>query len=129
MLTLHGPFRILVEHVHLASTMIQAVFPGGRGGVRLQGIQLASAMRLRSLAIDTGAGKEKLCKEVGGAQHFIESRKVENVAREVVRICDRISAHGVFVTAVQSYPSSVSYFFKQKINSTLTSSMVDVDKT
>ncbi|KAI0582645.1 hypothetical protein TUN199_06668 [Pyrenophora tritici-repentis] len=136
-----------------------AVFPGAGGGVGLQGVQLASAMGLRPVAIDTGAEKEKLCMEVGRAEHFIDFKKVENVAEEVIRTCGGIGAHGVFVTAVQSYPSSISYlgkrvggkvmcvglppagtqhidvdpnqmcFFKQSVHGTLVSSMADVDKT
>ncbi|KAH6625683.1 chloride channel [Boeremia exigua] len=135
-----------------------AVFPGAGGGVGMQGVQLAKAMGLRAVAIDTGADKEKLCKDVG-AEEFIDFKKVENVAEEIIRICDGIGAHGVFVTAVQTYPSSVSYlggrvggkvmciglppagtqhidvdpnqmcFKKQSIHGTLVSSMADVDKT
>ncbi|EUC44875.1 hypothetical protein COCMIDRAFT_96959 [Bipolaris oryzae ATCC 44560] len=136
-----------------------AVFPGAGGGVGLQGVQLAKAMGLRAVAIDTGEDKKKLCLEVGGAEHFIDFRKVENVAEEIVRLCDGIGAHGVFVTAVQSYPSSISYLGsrvggkvmciglppagtqhidvdpthmcmrKQTITGTLVSNMADVDKT
>ncbi|KAJ4333254.1 chloride channel [Didymella glomerata] len=135
-----------------------AVFPGAGGGVGMQGVQLAKAMGLRAVAIDTGDDKEKLCKEVG-AEEFIDFKKVDNVAEEIIRICDGIGAHGVFVTAVQTYPSSVSYlggrvggkvmciglppagtqhidvdpnqmcFKKQSIQGTLVSSMADVDKT
>ena len=136
-----------------------AVFPGAGGGVGMQGVQLAKAMGLRPVAIDTGADKEKLCLETAGAEHFIDFAKVSNVADEVVRICDGIGAHAVFVTAVQVYPSSVSLlggrvggkvmciglppagtqhididpnqmcFKKQGVQGTLVSSMADVDKT
>ncbi|KAF1357752.1 hypothetical protein EJ07DRAFT_167397 [Lizonia empirigonia] len=135
-----------------------AVFPGAGGGVGMQGVQLAKAMGLRAVAIDTGDDKEKLCRDVG-AEEFIDFKKVDNVAEEIIRICDGIGAHGVFVTAVQTYPSSVSYlggrvggevmciglppagtqhidvdpnqmcFKKQSIQGTLVSSMADVDKT
>lgn len=135
-----------------------AVFPGAGGGVGMQGVQLAKAMGLRAVAIDTGDDKEKLCKDVG-AEEFIDFKKVGNVAEEIVRICDGIGAHGVFVTAVQTYPSSVSYLGsrvggkimciglppadkfhidvdpnqmcarKQSIQGTLVSNMADVDKT
>lgn len=135
-----------------------AVFPGAGGGVGIQGVQLAKAMGLRAVAVDTGSDKEKLCKEVG-AEEFIDFKKVGNVAEEIVRICDGIGAHGVFVTAVQSYPSSISYLGgrvggkvmciglppagqlhidvdpgqmclkKQSVQGTLVSSMADVDKT
>ncbi|KAF2819311.1 hypothetical protein CC86DRAFT_460461 [Ophiobolus disseminans] len=136
-----------------------AVFPGAGGGVGMQGVQLAKAMGLRPVAIDTGGDKRKLCIDTSGAEEFIDFKKVENVAEEVVRICDGIGAHGVFVTAVQSYPSSVSYlggrvggkvmciglppagayhidldpsamcFKKQSVQGTLVSSMADVDAT
>lgn len=136
-----------------------AVFPGGGGGVGIQGIQLAKAMGLRPVAIDTGEDKRKLCIETAGAEEFIDFKKVDDVAAEVVRICDGIGAHAVFVTAVQTYPSSISYlggrvggrvmciglppagtqqitvdpnqmcFKKQGVQGTLVSSMADVDKT
>ncbi|KAH6877599.1 chloride channel [Alternaria rosae] len=136
-----------------------AVFPGAGGGVGLQGVQLAKAMGLRAIAIDTGDDKQKLCMETGGAEHFIDFKKTDNVGEEVVRLCDGIGAHGVFVTAVQTYPSSISYlgnrvggkvmciglppagtqhidvdpnqmcFRKQSVQGTLVSSMADVDKT
>ena len=53
-----------------------AVFPGAGGGVGLQGVQLAKAMGLRAIAIDTGDDKQKLCMETGGAEHFIDFKKV-----------------------------------------------------
>jgi D-arabinose 1-dehydrogenase-like Zn-dependent alcohol dehydrogenase len=136
-----------------------AVFPGGGGGVGMQGVQLAKAMGLRAVAIDTGADKKKLCTETAGAEEFIDFKEVDNVAEEVIRICDGIGAHAVFVTAVQSYASSISYlggrvggqvmciglppagtcrievdpnqmvFKKQGIKGTLVSSMAHVDKT
>lgn len=135
-----------------------AVFPGAGGGVGIQGVQLAKAMGLRAVAIDTGDEKEKLCKEMG-AEAFIDFKKVDNIAEEIVRICDGIGAHGVFVTAVQTYPSALSFlggrvggkvmciglppagqyhididpnvmcFKKQSVEGTIVSSMADVDKT
>jgi D-arabinose 1-dehydrogenase-like Zn-dependent alcohol dehydrogenase len=136
-----------------------AVFPGAGGGVGIQGVQLATAMGLRPVAIDTGDDKKKLCLETGGAEEFIDFKKVEDVAAEVVRICDGIGAHAVFVTAVQSYPSSISLlgnriggkvmciglppagqfhidvdpnhivFKNQTVTGTLVANMADVDKT
>ncbi|KAF2015546.1 hypothetical protein BU24DRAFT_441206 [Aaosphaeria arxii CBS 175.79] len=136
-----------------------AVFPGGGGGVGMQGIQLAKAMGLRPIAIDTGEDKKKLCIETAGAEEFIDFKQVSDVAAEVIRICDGLGAHAVFVTAVQSYPSSISLlggriggrvmciglppagtfhidvdpnqlcFKKQGIEGTLVSNMADVDKT
>jgi len=136
-----------------------AVFPGGGGGVGMQGLQLAKAMGLRPVAIDTGADKKKLCMETAGAEHFIDFKETPAVTEEVIKICDGIGAHAVFVTAVQAYPQSVSYlggrvggkvmcvglppagtlhidvdpgqmcFKKQGVQGTLVSSMGDVDKT
>jgi D-arabinose 1-dehydrogenase-like Zn-dependent alcohol dehydrogenase len=85
-----------------------AVFPGGGGGVGIQGVQLAEAMGLRPIVVDTGDDKEKLAKSLG-AERFIDFKKVEDVAAEIVKIADGVGAHGVFVTAPQSYPSALSY--------------------
>jgi D-arabinose 1-dehydrogenase-like Zn-dependent alcohol dehydrogenase len=85
-----------------------AVFPGGGGGVGIQGVQLADAMGLRPIVVDTGNDKEKLAKSLG-AEYFIDFKKVEDVAAEIVKIADGVGAHGVFVTAPQSYPSALSY--------------------
>lgn len=135
-----------------------AVFPGAGGGVGMQGLQLARAMGLRPVAIDTGVDKKKLCIE-NGAETFIDFKEVGSVAEEVVKLCDGIGAHAVFVTAVQAYPQSISFlggriggkvmciglppagtqhvdvdpnqmcFKKQSVQGTLVSSMGDVDKT
>lgn len=115
-------------------------------------------MGLRPIAIDSGEDKKKLCLETAGAEHFIDFRQVDDIAAEIVRICDGIGAHGVFVTAVQSYPSSLSYlggrvggkvmciglppagqfkidadpnvlcFKNQSVKGTLVSNMADVDR-
>ncbi|KAF2465764.1 alcohol dehydrogenase 1 [Lindgomyces ingoldianus] len=136
-----------------------AVFPGGGGGVGMQGVQLAKAMGLRAVAIDTGTDKQNLCLETAGAEHFIDFKITPNVAEEVVRLCDGIGAHAVFVTAVQQYPTAFSLlgtrvggkimciglppagtqhidvdpnqmvFRKWSVQGTLVSNMRDVDKT
>ncbi len=85
-----------------------AVFPGGGGGVGIQGVQLAEAIGLRPIVVDTGDEKEKLAKELG-AEHFIDFKKVSDVAAEIVKIADGVGAHGVFVTAPQSYGNALSY--------------------
>jgi propanol-preferring alcohol dehydrogenase len=66
-----------------ASTMVQslelsglkpgqwAVFPGGGGGVGIQGVRLAKAMGFRPIAIDTGEDKRELCTRLG-AEAFID---------------------------------------------------------
>ena len=73
-----------------------AVFPGGGGGVGIQGVQLAVAMGLRVVAIDTGAERRAMCKKYG-AEHFVDFKEVEDPAAEVVKLTDG-GAHAVFVT-------------------------------
>lgn len=85
-----------------------AVFPGGGGGVGIQGVQLAKAMGYRPIAIDTGADKRELCLKLG-AEAFIDFKETSNVAAEVVKLADGIGAHGVFVTAPQAYKDAISY--------------------
>jgi propanol-preferring alcohol dehydrogenase len=79
-----------------------AVFPGGGGGVGIQGVQIAKAMGLRAIVIDTGASKKKLALEMG-AEAFIDFKEVSDIPEEVKKLADGIGAHGVFVTAVQAY--------------------------
>jgi propanol-preferring alcohol dehydrogenase len=79
-----------------------AVFPGGGGGVGIQGVQIARAMGLRPIVVDSGAEKRALALEMG-AEHFVDFRETESVAEEVKRIADGIGAHGVFVTAPAAY--------------------------
>lgn len=85
-----------------------AVFPGGGGGVGIQGVQLAKAMGLRAIAIDTGADKRELCLKLG-AEEFIDFRETSDVAAKVIEVADGIGAHGVFVTAPQAYKDAISY--------------------
>ncbi len=84
------------------------VFPGGGGGVGIQGVQLAKAMGMRPIVIDTGAQKKKLSLEMG-AEEFIDFREVEDPAVEVKRVAGGVGAHGVIVTAYQAYPKAISY--------------------
>jgi propanol-preferring alcohol dehydrogenase len=102
-----------------------AVFPGGGGGVGVQGVQLAVAMGLRVIVVDTGAERRAMCTKFG-AEHFIDFKEVEDPAAEVVKLTEG-GAHAVYVTgklvspplrlfgltdafaAVQSYPKSLDY--------------------
>ena len=84
-----------------------ACFLGGGGGVGIQGVQLAKAMGYRPLVVDSGSQKRKMALEVG-AEAFVDRKEVENVAEEVIRVCDGVGAHAVFVTAVPAYRSSIS---------------------
>lgn len=84
------------------------VFPGGGGGVGIQGVQLARAMGMRPIVVDTGASKKDLSTKMG-AEHFIDFKEVGSVAEEIKKVCDGLGAHGVIVTAPQAYKDAVSY--------------------
>ena len=73
-----------------------AVFPGGGGGVGIQGVQLAVAMGLRVVIVDTGAERKALGEKYG-AEHFVDFNETEDTAAEVVRLTNG-GAHAVFVT-------------------------------
>ncbi|KAF2404996.1 alcohol dehydrogenase 1 [Trichodelitschia bisporula] len=135
-----------------------AVFPGGGGGVGIQGVQLAEAMGLRPIVVDTGAERKALALKLG-AEVFVDFRESKDAVAEVVKITDGIGAHGVFVTAPQAYPLAQGYlgsrvggvvmcialpsagtnnmtvvpaqmaFRNQCIKGTLVSNMGDVDET
>lgn len=59
-------------------------------------------MGLRPIVVDAGEKKEKLAYRIG-AEAFVDFRKVDNVAAEVVKAADGVGAHGVIVTAWQTY--------------------------
>ena len=73
-----------------------AVFPGGGGGVGIQGVQLAVAMGLRVVVVDTGIERRELCTGYG-AEHFVDFKEVEDPCKEVVRLTGG-GGHAVFVT-------------------------------
>lgn len=69
-------------------------------------MQLASAMGMRVIVVDTGDDREKLAKH-HGAEAFFDFQKTDPV-KEVNELT-KGGAHGVFVTAVQSYPIALGY--------------------
>jgi propanol-preferring alcohol dehydrogenase len=81
-----------------------AVFPGGGGGVGIQGVQLAVAMGLRVVVVDTGSERGTMCKKYG-AEHFVDFKETEDTAAEVVKLTDG-GAHAVFVTGEFSQPKT-----------------------
>lgn len=83
-----------------------ACFPGGGGGVGIQGVQLAKAMGMRPIVVDTGDSKKELALKMG-AEEFVDFKTVDDVAAEVVRITGG-GAHGVFVTAPSAYKTAIS---------------------
>ncbi|KAI9929438.1 hypothetical protein AWENTII_009166 [Aspergillus wentii] len=85
-----------------------AVFPGGGGGVGIQGVQLAKGMGMRPIVVDSGAMKRELALKMG-AEAFVDFAEEEDVAGAVIQIADGVGAHGVFVTAPAAYKTALSY--------------------
>lgn len=73
-----------------------AIFPGGGGGVGIQGVQLAAAMGLRPIVVDTGDERRALAKEMG-AEHFVDFRQSKSPHDEIVELTGG-GGHAVFVT-------------------------------
>lgn len=84
------------------------VFPGGGGGVGIQGVQLAKALGMRPIVIDSGEAKRKLSYELG-AEAFVDFKEHEDVAAKVKEVADGIGAHGVLITAYQAYKDAFGY--------------------
>ncbi|KAI7210855.1 alcohol dehydrogenase, partial [Hortaea werneckii] len=84
------------------------VFPGGGGGVGIQGVQLAKAMGMRPIVVDSGAVKKDLSFKMG-AEAFVDFKEHDDVAAKVKEVCDGVGAHGVLVTAYQSYKDAISF--------------------
>lgn len=84
------------------------VFPGGGGGVGIQGVQLAKAMGMRPIVIDSGEAKRKLSLELG-AEAFVDFKEHEDVATKVKEVADGVGAHGVLITAYQAYKDAFGY--------------------
>lgn len=78
------------------------VFPGGGGGVGIQGVQLAKILGMRPIVIDSGASKKDLALKLG-AEEFIDFKAVKDVPARIKEVADGVGAHGVLVTAWQSY--------------------------
>ncbi|KAL2869113.1 glycosyl hydrolase family 76-domain-containing protein [Aspergillus lucknowensis] len=85
-----------------------AVFPGGGGGVGIQGVQLAHAMGMRPIVVDTGEDKRALAMKMG-AEAFIDFKEEADPAAAAIKIADGVGAHGVFVTAQAAYPTALAY--------------------
>jgi alcohol dehydrogenase, propanol-preferring len=67
----------------------------------------ARAMGMLPIVIDSGAEKEALAKRCG-AIAFIDFKKESNVAGKVIEVAGGIGAHGVMVTAWQTYKGMFS---------------------
>ncbi|KAJ5773760.1 Polyketide synthase enoylreductase [Penicillium paradoxum] len=99
-------YRSLMESNLRAGAWV--VFPGGGGGVGIQGVQLAKAMGLRPIVVDTGDSKRKLALEMG-AEAFVDFKEVANSTKAVIGIADGVGVHGVIVTAPAAYKTAVSF--------------------
>ncbi|KAI9688718.1 MAG: hypothetical protein M1822_001075 [Bathelium mastoideum] len=84
-----------------------ACFPGGGGGVGIQGVQLAKAMGFRPVVVDTGDAKRDLALKMG-AEAFVDFKTSSDVGEEVAKVADGKGAHGVFVTAPAAYNTALS---------------------
>ena len=63
-------------------------------------------MGMRPIVVDTGDERETLAKH-HGAEAFFDFQKCDPV-KEVLELT-KGGAHGVFVTAVQAYPTALGY--------------------
>jgi D-arabinose 1-dehydrogenase-like Zn-dependent alcohol dehydrogenase len=74
-------------------------------------------MGIRPIVVDTGDERNKLTKELG-AEAFVDFKTSEDTVAEVIKLCDGIGAHGVFVTAPQTYPTALNYL-GSRVNGTV----------
>ncbi|CAG8193843.1 unnamed protein product [Penicillium olsonii] len=107
-------YRSLVESAIQSGAWV--VFPGGGGGVGIQGVQLAKAMGMRPIVVDTGENKRTLSLQMG-AEAFVDFKETD-ASQAVIDIADGIGAHGVFVTAPAAYKTAIS-FVGERIGSTI----------
>lgn len=91
-------YRSLIESNLRSGAWV--VFPGGGGGVGIQGVQLAKGMGMRPIVVDTGASKQKLALEMG-AEAFVDFKEVADPAKAVIEIADGVEFPPIF----SSYPS------------------------
>jgi D-arabinose 1-dehydrogenase-like Zn-dependent alcohol dehydrogenase len=107
------------------------VIPGAGGGLGHLALQYARIMGLRTVAIDTGADKEKLCNELGAAgisfvftmsqyeinytianfTAWIDFKKEKDIVAAVKRVTEGIGAHAAIVAAASadSYEKALEY--------------------
>ena len=58
---------------------------------------------MRPIVVDGGKDKKELTMSVG-AEAFVDFKEEKDVVAKVKEIADGVGAHGVLVTAYQSYP-------------------------
>ncbi|KAJ7574026.1 chaperonin 10-like protein [Mycena floridula] len=86
------------------------VIPGAGGGLGHLAIQYARVRGLRVIAVDTGAEKEKLCKELG-AEVWIDFKECKDLVATIKDATGGFGAHAAVVTAASSsgYKQAVDY--------------------
>lgn len=78
---------------------------GAGGGLGSLAQQYAKAMGLRTIAIDTGDEKKKMCLEELGSHAFVDFAKSQNVVKEVQAATeDGLGPHAVILVAVNEKP-------------------------
>ncbi|ODV94640.1 hypothetical protein PACTADRAFT_85870 [Pachysolen tannophilus NRRL Y-2460] len=82
---------------------------GSGGGLGTLAIQFAKAMGLRVIGIDGGAGKEKLCLDLG-AEKYIDFTKTKDIVKDVIAATDG-GPHAVINVSVseRAIDASVNY--------------------
>lgn len=63
---------------------------------------------MRPIVVDSGEAKKRLCAELG-AEEFVDFKECSDVAACIKEVADGIGAHGVLVTAYQSYKDSFAF--------------------
>jgi propanol-preferring alcohol dehydrogenase len=82
--------------------------------------QYAKAMGLRTIAIDTGDDKKKMCLEQLGSHAFVDFATSKNLVKDVQAATeDGLGPHAVILVAVNEKP------FQQAAEVCLSSSLVD----
>lgn len=73
------------------------VLPGAGGGLGHLGVQIATSLGYKVIAIDA-ADKEEVC-NISGAAHFLDFRKCKNLIEEVRGLTGGLGAHAVLCIA------------------------------
>jgi len=78
---------------------------GAGGGLGSLALQYAKAMGLRTISIDTGDEKKKMCTEQLGSYAFVDFAKSQNVVKDVQGATeDGLGPHAVILVAVNEKP-------------------------
>lgn len=78
---------------------------GAGGGLGSLALQYAKAMGLRTIAIDSGEEKKKMCLEELGAYEFVDFSTSKNLVKDVqAATADGLGPHAVILVAVNEKP-------------------------